>query len=77
MSNGGKRIDKSGLDNCLILFNRKFCTILHYIEFLKARYTSSEPQPEQPKKRQAGRLKGKIIMAEDFDAPLEDLKDYM
>jgi hypothetical protein len=51
--------------------------VLHYIEFLKARYTSSEPQPEQPKKRQAGRLKGKIIMAEDFDAPLEDLKDYM
>jgi hypothetical protein len=24
-----------------------------------------------------GRLKGKIIMSEDFDAPLEDFKDYM
>lgn len=51
--------------------------VLHYIEFLKTRYTQSEPQLENPKKRQAGRLKGKIIMADDFDAPLEDFKDYM
>lgn len=51
--------------------------VLHYIEFLKARYATPEAQPTQPKKRQAGRLKGKIIMAEDFDVPLEDLKDYM
>ncbi len=27
--------------------------------------------------RQAGSLKGKITMTEDFDAPLEDFKDYM
>lgn len=51
--------------------------VLHYIEFLKARYTKPESQLSPPKKRQAGRLKGKIILAEDFDAPLEDLKDYM
>ncbi|MGG6266541.1 type II toxin-antitoxin system VapB family antitoxin [Leptolyngbya sp. AN03gr2] len=51
--------------------------VLHYIEFLKARYTAPAPQPTQPKKRQAGRLKGKIVLAEDFDAPLEDLKEYM
>lgn len=51
--------------------------VLHYIEFLKARYATPEPQPAHPKKRQAGRLKGKIVMAEDFDAPLKDLKDYM
>lgn len=51
--------------------------VLHYVEFLKTRYTQPEPQPEKSKKRQAGRLKGKIIMADDFDAPLEDFKDYM
>jgi hypothetical protein len=34
---------------------------------------------DQPtiKYRQAGSLQGKITMAPDFDAPLEDLKDYM
>lgn len=28
-------------------------------------------------KRKAGNAKGKIWMAEDFDAPLNDFKDYM
>ncbi|PZV09335.1 MAG: hypothetical protein DCF32_02625 [Leptolyngbya sp.] len=27
--------------------------------------------------RQAGTMKGMFTMVEDFDAPLEDLKDYM
>lgn len=30
-----------------------------------------------PKKREAGILKGKFWMADDFDAPLDDMKDYM
>ena len=29
------------------------------------------------KERKAGSLKGKIWMAEDFDEPLEDFKEYM
>ncbi|SDF01957.1 Protein of unknown function [Dyadobacter soli] len=29
------------------------------------------------KKRQAGALKGRIHMSDDFNEPLEDLKDYM
>ncbi|MGV0026718.1 type II toxin-antitoxin system VapB family antitoxin [Phormidesmis priestleyi] len=50
--------------------------VLHYIEFLKTRY--AQPKAETPKKRRAaGALKGKIIMADDFDAPLEDFKEYM
>lgn len=32
-------------------------------------------QPRSP--RRAGSGKGKFIMAPDFDAPLEDLKEYM
>lgn len=28
-------------------------------------------------KRKAGNAKGKIWMAEDFDAPLDDFKEYM
>jgi hypothetical protein len=39
--------------------------------------TFLEAIPTQKKRRVAGSLKGKIWYADDFDAPLEDLKDYM
>lgn len=35
---------------------------------------SGEPEKKSPK---PGCLKGKIWMADDFDAPLEDFKEYM
>ncbi len=38
---------------------------------------SLNQNPKQIKERQAGDLKGKIWMADDFDAPLDDFKDYM
>ena len=42
------------------------------------RAAASEGSPLEPKKeRVPGCLKGQIWMAEDFDAPLEDFKDYM
>jgi hypothetical protein len=50
--------------------------VLHYAEYLTTKHTSPPETPSQ-KYRQAGSLKGKISMANDFDAPLEDLKDYM
>ncbi|MEB3173834.1 MAG: DUF2281 domain-containing protein [Cyanobacteriota bacterium] len=52
--------------------------ILHYAEYLTAKYAAL-PQPEAPPKiyRQAGTMKGRFKMAGNFDAPLEDLKDYM
>lgn len=52
--------------------------ILHYAEYLAAKYTFT-PQAETAPKiyRQAGTMRGMFTMAEDFDAPLEDLKDYM
>jgi len=51
---------------------------LTYIQTLK-QHTIPEPDStNQPKKyRQAGSLKGMFTMADDFDAPLDDLKDYM
>ncbi|MCF0056938.1 DUF2281 domain-containing protein [Dyadobacter sp. CY356] len=33
--------------------------------------------PAIEKKRTLGLLKGKMKMSEDFDAPLDDFKDYM
>jgi sigma54-dependent transcription regulator len=47
--------------------------ILNYAEYLASRYIQTSPQ----KYRQAGTMKGMFTMADDFDAPLEDLQDYM
>lgn len=45
-----------------------------FVAFLKIRH----PQPEPPlKQRQFGAGKGRIVMADDFDEPLEDFKEYM
>ncbi len=52
--------------------------ILHYAQYLAANYSESSTADAPPQKyRQAGTMKGMFTMAEDFDAPLEDLKDYM
>ena len=48
--------------------------VLHYIEFLQAKYNA---QNQKPKKRKAGSAAGKFKLAPDFDAPLEDFKKYM
>lgn len=34
-------------------------------------------KPPKKKERPLGMFKGKIHVADDFDAPLDDLKDYM
>jgi sugar-specific transcriptional regulator TrmB len=59
----------------------------HYIEFLLEKYvnpTSSSAQDEKDenpenleKSHGYGSLAGQIIMSDDFDEPLEDLKEYM
>lgn len=58
----------------------------HYIEFLLEKYTHNKPSQktsqiseENPKKKRDGFgiLKGKIWMSEDFDEPLEEMKEYM
>lgn len=51
--------------------------VLHYIEFLLDKYVQETSVQAETKKRKAGLLKGKIWMADDFEAPLEDLKEYM
>ncbi len=52
--------------------------ILHYAEYLATKYAKNLSAETSPKQyRQAGTMKGMFTMADDFDAPLEDLKDYM
>jgi len=52
--------------------------ILHYAEYLAAKHVSaSQSETQQQTYRKAGTMKGMFTMAKDFDAPLEDLKEYM
>ncbi|MCA1623157.1 MAG: DUF2281 domain-containing protein [Acidobacteria bacterium] len=48
--------------------------VLHYAEFLQAKYNA---QNRKPKNRKAGSAKGKYKLAPNFDQPLEDFKEYI
>lgn len=45
--------------------------VMDYIEFLEKKYKASKLHPK------AGCMKGTFKMADDFDAPLDDFKEYM
>ena len=50
--------------------------VIHFIESLKSKEKGKQ-EPQKPY-RKAGTLNGLITyMAPDFDAPLDDLKEYM
>ena len=50
---------------------------LHFIEFLQQK-AREEQNPPTPTPRKAGLRRGFIrYMAPDFDAPLDDMADYM
>ncbi len=54
-------------------------TVLDFVEFLeqKQRHSSCVGGPEGTDgPRQPGSARGQVWMAPDFDAPLEDFKDY-
>ncbi len=58
--------------------------VLHYIEFLLERHVKCKPisqqeltKEEAEKRYGYGSMAGQIIMSDDFDEPLEDLKEYM
>jgi Protein of unknown function (DUF2281) len=53
---------------------------LHYVEYLNSRCVGAasriENHPATSKRNGFGILKGKVIIADDFDAPLEEFADY-
>lgn len=55
--------------------------LMRYARFLRAEYgidaTSADADDDGDWYRRPGLLKGKIIMRDDFDAPLDDFEDYM
>ncbi|MBI5917367.1 MAG: DUF2281 domain-containing protein [Bacteroidetes bacterium] len=64
----------------LLTAEQKAAVLLVIETFLgaKSQKQNKFPEPTPAKKRRAyGSLKGKISMAPDFDAPLEEMKEYM
>jgi Protein of unknown function (DUF2281) len=51
--------------------------VLHYAEFLALKYAHNSSQTTNIKHRQAGTMKGMFEMLDDFDAPLEDMQEYL
>jgi Protein of unknown function (DUF2281) len=52
--------------------------LLHYAKYLLEKYAKTESSPEQLKQPHGyGSWAGQIVMSDDFDEPLEDLKEYM
>ncbi len=47
-----------------------------YLDFLSYRIEQEQMNSEEIR-RSPGRLKGEIYLSEDFDAPLDDFKEYM
>jgi Protein of unknown function (DUF2281) len=50
---------------------------LHYIEGLVAKHNQSVQAPPLSRKNAFGIWKGAVWMSDDFDAPLDDLQEYM
>jgi hypothetical protein len=50
--------------------------VWNFISFLKQKHSIQKTTP-QKKKRVFGISKGKYVLSSDFDAPLEDFKEYM
>jgi hypothetical protein len=50
--------------------------VMHFIAFLKQKYAGKSAEAK-PLKRVFGRSKGNYVLSDDFDAPLEDFKEYM
>lgn len=48
-----------------------------FVEYLLEKTKRKKSESNKKSEKSFGSLKGKISLSEDFDAPLEDFKDYM
>lgn len=53
--------------------------VVRFVRFIKSEdRTAGAAKTAEPRKvRQAGGFRGQIWMAEDFDAPMDEFKEYM
>ena len=56
---------------------QKAAVMLVIQTFLGKKQPNHQAEPKPKKRGGYGSLKGKIWMSPDFDAPLEDMKEYM
>jgi len=50
--------------------------VLHFIIFLKQEHIQ-QSLPKEKKERIFGKSKGRYVLSDNFDAPLDDFKEYM
>jgi len=50
---------------------------VHFLEYLEFKQEKRKQATSTKKRGGLGSMKGEVWMAEDFDAPLEEFKDYM
>lgn len=67
--------DKQLLDEFHALSPEKQEEVIDFIGYLKSK--SKNHQKKDTKRNAFGSLKGTFKVSEDFDAPLDDFKDYM
>ena len=60
-----------------IAVSGKYEVVITFLEPVTDGIVSDEPPPKRPLSELRGFLKGKVWMAEDFNAPLEEMKEYM
>ncbi len=51
--------------------------VMDFIEFLLSKNQNSKTSENEKKRPKFGSAKGKYQMSADFDAPLDDFKEYM
>ena len=51
--------------------------VINFARFLRTEGAAVPPEPDKRILREAGRRAGQIIIADDFDSPLDDFKEYM
>lgn len=71
------RLDKKLLDDFHALPPDQQTEVIDFIERLKSKQQDTDDKQSIQKRNLQGALKGKIWMADDFDAPMEDFQDYM
>ena len=60
-----------------ISVNGKYEVVIIFLEPVENDIVNSEKSKKRPLSELRGFLKGKVWMADDFNAPLDELKEYM
>ena len=55
----------------------KYEVVITFLEPVEESITSGEQTKKRPLSELKGFLKGKVRMADDFNAPLDEMKEYM